>query len=424
MGLCNSSTDTSQIRRYADVVVHKQLLAAISSTYRESETNTIERVDVGSLEALPGSTFVSILAGEGIVDATQDTSSSDALVDMLTAGASEMVLRERATFDTKATVTSARENAEINDSSPYTGTKVNEICEILNLHNRLAKQASFECQSLFLSLYFKDHEVETSGVVTDVRENGFFVYVPRFDLRGPVYVRDSRGFVQIDPALLELPTDAGSPPTAGFKEPARLFSAAVSTLHPSSGKLEVVLNNRVAYSVSPMDVVTIRLACEDWDVRARIPQPRLHLIAGTETCTPTTRLVVDSTQLQPIRSCATSKPSSHSGPSQMNVFSVISDLNTPPLLTAEDTGQGRKSKPQAPQIGRAEEFSGRIVYGNFVNPDTKSAKQQAAQTNAVEWRARARDMDSATAASVERSITQRQQRLAAGKRNTKIMKRK
>lgn len=362
--------------------------------------------------------MVSILAGEGLKE--PEVEPEDDLVDALVSGASEMVLGDKALHNNDSAVGNTT-----GPEAPYSGDTVSSICEGLNLHNRLAKQSSFECQGLFLSLYFKDHEVTTSAVVTNVRENGFFVYVPRFDLRGPVYLRDVQGSVQVDPALLNLQNTTGSPPTSGFRHPCRLFHDASCKLNVEETCLDVMLSNRAVYSVRPMDVVTIRLSCDDWDVRARIPQPRLHLIANTGDALDTTPIQVKSGTLQQTQSKAQPERSvlEETKDSRETVFGVISNLEISPVLKIVESPKPVR-KAESETNCRDEAFRGRVVYGNFVNPDTKSAKQQAAQLIAAEWRMRDKEVDYGTATAVERTVTSRQQRLAAGKRNAKRSKAK
>ena len=200
---------TSPIRRYADVVVHKQLLASLELERAGTTNAAMEFVkpDRPALATVPDSNVISILAGEGAdVAITQNENfiedDPDDFLDSLIDGASELVLgvtddtasgsqgmlEEDATANVQATAENAEMASEVdnvvretNESilRPYTGPEVTRIADSLNKQNRMAKFSSRECQSLFLSLYFRDHEEATQGVVTDLRENGCIVYIPK-----------------------------------------------------------------------------------------------------------------------------------------------------------------------------------------------------------------------------------------------------
>jgi hypothetical protein len=78
-------------------------------------------------------------------------------------------------------------------------------------------------------------------------------------------------------------------------------------------------------------------------------------------------------------------------------------------------------------------MKGRVVYGDFINPDTRSATQEAAQqsaaeeaaqrrSNALEQVARRGEFDKSR--DVERMVTSRQQKLATDKRSSRRQKTK
>jgi hypothetical protein len=76
---------------------------------------------------------------------------------------------------------------------------------------------------------------------------------------------------------------------------------------------------------------------------------------------------------------------------------------------------------------------GRIIFGNFRNPDTHVAKQEATMAAAEEAAKERRSQMSAaigrnnefnTSQQIERDTTARMQRLAAGKRNSRRAKAK
>ena len=214
---------TSPIRRYADVVVHKQLLASLeleevgSVADIDKAAKDFAKLDRPALPTIPDSNVISIMAGEGVdgpaiadvEEMAEDDFDPDDFLDSLIEGASELALGvtedaargvgelavENATTPPEEIAGSARNTVTTADSlseiekapsettesglRPYGGSEVIRMADSLNTQNRMAKHSSMECQNLFLSLYFRDHEEITQGVVTDLRENGCYVYIPK-----------------------------------------------------------------------------------------------------------------------------------------------------------------------------------------------------------------------------------------------------
>ncbi|CAB9510598.1 DIS3-like exonuclease 1 [Seminavis robusta] len=499
---------TSPIRRYADVVVHKQLLAALEEPAQVAGgvKTFAAAAERKVMESVPDSKVISIMAGEGLDDgpATEDDNDNDDdvddMLDFLIDGAAELALGEGALGDlgeddaddlldslvegAADLVLGGDDNAETtpepdgkvkvleadiptdhadneideqraNDASveTYGGSEVARIADSLNRQNRMAKHSSMECQNLFLSLYFREHEETEQAVVTSIRENGFFVYVPKFDISGPVYIRDVSGDVQIDPSFVGLSSAAGQEPTMGFassNSTCRRFPSGTCTLvepadgSPGEARLEVsVPQGKCKFVVKTVDVVSINLRSDDWDVRSRVPPPRFLLVSkGSRPPpgfgqTPTAATKITSQVLQEGKqevNVAGLKKTISKKKVFPSMFDALRDLHIPPVLEnvpLRSTTERSAKKEKGTDSYLQEEFKGRMVFRGFVNPDTRSASQEAAITaasqaaaqrraNAMETHDRRNEYDSVR--NIERNVMARTQRLAADKRNTRKSK--
>jgi RNB domain len=439
LGLREYTHFTSPIRRYCDIVVHKQLLAVLSmrkaSKVIQSTKHTM--VHLKPLESLPDSETISVLAGEGLRESSFDAGLGEDSVDALIQGAASLALGENwsSVPPQSAVVVHCLQG-------PYDKAEVSAICERLNLHNRLAKHSSYECQSLFLSLYFKDHSDIAQAIVTNLRENGMLVYVPKFDFKGPIFISDMNGDVQLDPALLGLPSDFGDDLTLGFtnvENQRRIVNGLCRLIDGQDERLEVGIPGRSNQLViRAFDVVNVSISCENWDVRARVPPPRLHLSArpiGTSAAT----LSPMSQSLAPMK-VPNERPAQHTSQASedkqrsdgdrydgASMFELLRNVRRRIPL-----GPGFNRSPVARNTSfRSEVLKGRVVYGGFTNPDTVSAAKAAAQfaaaEDAAERRAHVSDVSSKrsefdSSRAIERTVTSRQQRLAGDKRNTRRSK--
>ncbi|KAF9166308.1 DIS3 mitotic control [Actinomortierella ambigua] len=188
---------TSPIRRYADLLVHRQLWACVSQPSSASSlASSKQSGGVGGSEGMD-------------LDGPSSSSSSALLKN---------------------------------------GAKVAQICDHLNYKNRESKFAQKDSTELFQTLYVlqkttghrnsgrggrgrltsgredgrmeidsgeyapaengeEEEEVEIplveTGLISEIRENGFFVFVPRFGIKGPVYLRDKEGRVAIPASVMQ-----------------------------------------------------------------------------------------------------------------------------------------------------------------------------------------------------------------------------
>ncbi|KAG0363801.1 DIS3 mitotic control [Gamsiella multidivaricata] len=100
------------------------------------------------------------------------------------------------------------------------GLKVEQIADHLNYKNRESKLAQKDSTELFQTLYVLqktqnpaasgDDDLEPddipfveTGIISEIRENGFFVFVPRFGIKGPVYLKEKSGKVTVPLSVLK-----------------------------------------------------------------------------------------------------------------------------------------------------------------------------------------------------------------------------
>jgi hypothetical protein len=434
LGLEKYTHFTSPIRRYADVVVHHQLLLTLSSKSKQAVPPPPPGFNRGPLPSLPKSETISVLRGdeagtETMMPEMAESDSSDNSTQVMWHAKNSLAL---------ATITSG------DKLDLYSNSRVSRICGILNQQNRMAKLSSFECQNLFLSLYFKEKREVTQAVVTSLRSNGFFAYVPRFDFRAPVYLSDRNGDLQIDPTLLQLDASSGLPPTAGFAMSSvnRKFPTGKCSLEIINGKESLnvtVPDSQVNYLVKVLDVVTVTICCDDWDAKSRVPQPRIYLIADTSTKpkpvqTPSENVVPSlsrcaSENLNPFN-MSTQHDQKQKQSTTLSVYEEMTSLITPPVL---DVGFRTYETNRKPRTTGESIIPGRMIFCKFVNPDTRSAQQEASILEASEaaaerrnqiLEARARQGEYDATKQIEKDVTARMQRLAVNKRNTKRGKNK
>ncbi|KAI8975242.1 hypothetical protein BDF20DRAFT_877587 [Mycotypha africana] len=84
---------------------------------------------------------------------------------------------------------------------------ITEICENLNLKSRESKFAQRDSTELFQSLFVLQHTSNEDtlierGVISEIRSNGFYVFVPRLGLKGPVYLKDKDGKTTVPLSLI------------------------------------------------------------------------------------------------------------------------------------------------------------------------------------------------------------------------------
>lgn len=424
---------TSPIRRYADVIVHRLLLESLQDTNSQRFQNISQKVSV-PIAAVPESNAVSVLSGEGLNVDEGETESSfedDAFLDSLIEGAEELVLDSAG--ETRKSVDKESKEELFESLVPsYETTELSKTCEILNSQNRTAKLSSMECQRLFLSLYFRDNKDITDAVVTDVKQNGMIVYVPKYDMKGPVFLADKRGNVQIDPSLIDLPLTSGLPPSSGFAslEHCRMFPEGTCTLIDHD-KVEVTIpSSPFKLSFQRLDVIKVHLSCDLDSVIARVPLPKLHL-----TSTGKRYISRQDQHLLPEKGVRKISESTRKNDSPLvksivepiSIYSILSSISI--NSTLQDTDIRSHNKQTSKSKRRVQKLKGRMYMNGYkdeiLNPKDETFDHNDYHTASITNQAIVGDYNASR--QIEREATSRMQRIAAERRNakrSKAMKRK
>jgi hypothetical protein len=256
-------------------------------------------------------------------------------------------------------------------------------------------------------------------------------------MKGPVFLSDSSGGLQIDPRLLNLDPSTGAEASLGFtaSKYARMIPSGKCKVVESPEKvLEVtVAESKSHFTVRVLDVVTVMISCDSWDVRARIPKPRIHLIADSSD------KKSSRVSMSPRTEITSSTLATSSFPKQAfteiesitsSIYKEILNLEMTPILSGVPL---RANAKRAGSVDSQSVITGRYVFGKFRNPDTRFAMQETTIEEAAEsaqqrrhqsLASQARSNEYETSQQIERNATARMQRLQAGKRNARKAKKK
>jgi len=416
---------TSPIRRYADIAVHRLLLSSLSHN-----TDEVLSQNVGVMKntnILPESSAISILSGDRLKineepHNTEDNELSDDFLDSLIEGASAQVFANDP--EKKKTID--------NQSILYKTTELARICHNLNQQNRAAKRSSMDCQRLFLSLYFKDNIEITQAVIIGLRQNGLIVYIPKFDIKGPVYLVDRNGCVQINPKTMDLPTISGLPPSKDFMiiDGCRMFPHGKCTIingnDTTKANLEVSLpfNGTTRKAIFKyLDVITVQVSCDLSNTTARIPSPKIHLVSKTIDIdsTKSTLREQNNEKLKSKTEVAGNfdEPECHVMSSK-SIFQILSDIKITPMIEGPFRLESNKQKHYVK--GRVQTLQGRIHFGGF-KESQYHYENRVNESNIMTITDYAKQGNYDASRQIERDATSRIQRKAAEKRNTRRSKR-
>ncbi len=414
---------TSPIRRYADIAVHHLLLASLSK--KETLDRSLSKTST-NVNFLPSSNAISILGGDGLgkrevtINVTSDDNLNDDFLDSLIEGTSDLVLN-----DAKKKLTEVTINHE-----PYSTTELSRICDNLNTQNRSAKTTSMDCQRLFLSLFFKNKTEVAEAIVVDLRRNGLIVYIPKFDIKGPLYLADRNGCVQINPTIMNLPASSGLPPTTGFTtlDGCRMLpDGKCSTFDLndiSKAKVEVsVPGCPKKLSFKYLDVITVQVSCDFSNTTARIPSPTFYLISQHYNPRASLGMINDESKTNYIIPEEEKKEEDiERNDESQSIFKILSSIELKPVVDAPIRWEAKTKRAEFKE--RVQTIQGRMCFGGYKNAESKYNDYHSFEIHnrmALEDYAKQGNYDASKR--IERDATSRIQRKAAEKRNARRAKR-
>lgn len=379
---------TSPIRRYADVIVHRQLLAALDYV-QQTKTLGVDANQRRQVQALPHSLVTSVLEdGDDLLD--------------------DLISTVDSKLHTETVVDDSASEEEIN-LVVFPPQELVPLSKHLNKKNRNAKSAARDCDELFLALYFSSHTMKVPAIITSLKENGFIVYVPKYDLRAPVYIATKEGIVQMNPLLCGVRIVDTFPPTGVFAqaECIRSIPQARAEYDLTADRLHVsVPNANGKCSFQILDEVEVQISCDLSASAARVPQLQLLLVGRVNQYVAKPREMVLTTnkadssipELQRIvqktnqneQKVTAERPSMATDGSVKPCEKDLYDLFLSPLSYISPTNKITKKRPQLkqkkPSTPAKEECQvlmkkrgpGRLIFGNYSPPERQHFQQKLA----------------------------------------------
>ena len=147
-------------------------------------------------------------------------------------------------------------------SAPLESSVVDSIASNINVTHRNAKKASEEAQQLFACLFFEGREEKEEAVVTGIRKNALIVFLPKYALKGPLFLKDTQG-------NLSLPQNA-------FPKKKKRSTVASSGSFDSKKNTFVFETNNGQFAVSLFDKLTVKMKV--FKGRYHLPSLRYELV--------------------------------------------------------------------------------------------------------------------------------------------------
>lgn len=81
----------------------------------------------------------------------------------------------------------------------WTDQELSELAAHINTQHDAAKNAQRDSSELFQTLFFKNRNDHEDAVIYDIRTNGLLIFLPKYGIRGTVYLRGKDGTILIPP---------------------------------------------------------------------------------------------------------------------------------------------------------------------------------------------------------------------------------
>ncbi|XP_048418764.1 DIS3-like exonuclease 1 isoform X3 [Stegostoma tigrinum] len=161
------------------------------------------------------------------------------------------------------------------EDSLLSNKALTELCQHINNKNRAAQCVQKQSIELFQCMYFKDKDPSderciADGIIYSIRANGVLVFVPRYSIKAPAFLKNKEGLVisphsdrscvwkpgflkRLRDKIISTTVDGGSVTFSLFDHITVRISELSSRSHPDSIKLDIISNqpyNRT--NVEPM----------------------------------------------------------------------------------------------------------------------------------------------------------------------------
>jgi len=378
LGLTHYTHFTSPIRRYADVVVHRQLLCEdktsleVHSEAREPPVEQSTWIDTINREKKDhDALYFTALSQTERDDLLDDVLGEDATFgdDIL-----DEILEERndPQFGPPKEPSQLNTTSDADEQRVWNHDSLSEVAKHINNKHRAAKEASHRSSELFFSLFFQRFPQVVSAIVISIREHGCVCFVPKFQTK----------------FSLRFPKDGAL--DVCVKDHQDMLK--VETLSNVSLNLENFPNKKDGFAVAHLSCPSETFQPRRLEILGLLP---LFIFANqAESRVPRPRLVFCSSDAEWEHLGALSRQTSASGPAAVQEFARSGTPLVPTSLEKEGSNLETNAIPAGlslydvmagkPKLKKRKVFNkdethlnrvvhgeGRFIFGGFLNPESQ-----------------------------------------------------